>query len=66
MLDFHDESLNKEIKIDPKNGINGNILFTLEDSTNRGYNIKSVEELENSGFPSITVFAEDFSGLTRE
>ena len=66
MLDFHDENLNKEINIDPKKGINGNILFTLEDSTNRGYNIKSVEELESSGFPSITVFAEDFSGLTRE
>ena len=28
--------------------------------------IKSVEELEANGFPSVTVYAEDFSGLTRE
>ena len=66
MLDFHNENLNKEVKIDPKKGINGDILFTLEDSTNRSHNLKSVQELESCGFPSITVFAEDFSGLTRE
>ncbi len=65
-LDFHNENLNKEINIDPKKSINGDILFTLEDTTNRNHNIKSVEELEANGFPSVTVYAEDFSGLTRE
>ena len=65
-LDLHDEKLNKEIKVDPKKSINGGILFTLEDSTNRNHDIKTVEELEANGFPSVTVYAEDFSGLTRE
>ncbi|MBR4330006.1 MAG: hypothetical protein IKP71_09145, partial [Candidatus Riflebacteria bacterium] len=65
-LDFYNENLNKEIKIDPKKSINGDILFTLENATNRNYNIKTVEELEANGFPSVTVFAEDYSGLTRE
>ncbi len=65
-LDFHNENLNKEINIDPKKSINGNILFTLEDTINHNHNIKTVEELEANGFPSVTVYAEDFSGLTRE
>ena len=65
-LDFYNENLNKEIKIDPKKSINGDILFTLENATNRNHNIKTVEELEANGFPSVTVFAEDYSGLTRE
>ena len=65
-LDFHNENLSKEIKIDPKKSINGDILFTLEDTTNRNHDIKSVEELEANGFPSVTVYAEDFAGLTRE
>ena len=65
-MDLHDEKLNKEIKVDPKKSINGGILFTLEDSINRNHDIKTVEELEANEFPSVTVYAEDFSGLTRE
>ena len=65
-LDLHDENLNKEVNIDPKKSINGGILFTLEDTTNRNHDIKTVEELEANGFPSVSVYAEDFSGLTRE
>ena len=65
-LDLHNENLNKEASIDPKKSINGDILFTLEDSTNLNHDIKTLEELEANGFPSVTVFAEDFSGMTRE
>ncbi len=65
-LDFHNENLNKEVNIDPQKSINGGIIFTLEDTTNRNHDIKTVEELEANGFPSVTVYAEDYSGLTRE
>ncbi len=65
-LDLHNANFNKKIEIDPKKSINGNILFTLEDTTIHNYDFKSAEELEANGFPSVTVYAEDYSGLTRE
>ena len=46
--------------------INGDIYFTLKDPTPPEYNLKTVEQLEKKGFPSISVVAEDFAGLRRE
>ena len=65
-LNFYNDNLNQETSISPLKSINGNICFTLQNETNRNHDIKTVEDLEANGFPSITVFAEDFSGLTRE
>ena len=60
------ENLNEETNIDITKHINGDIYFTLKDSTPYQYDLKTVEELESKGFPSIIVTAEDFAGLKRE
>jgi hypothetical protein len=59
------ENLNEEQNINISKHINGDIYFTLKDPTPPEYNLKTVEELEKKGFPSITVVAEDFAGLKR-
>ena len=59
------ENLDEEETIDIKKHINGGIYFTLKEGTPAMYNLKTAEELDSNGFPSITVTAEDFSGLKR-
>ena len=60
------ENLNEEQNINITKHINGDIYFTLKDPTPPEYNLKTVEQLEQKGFPSISVVAEDFAGLRRE
>ena len=59
------ENLNEEQKINISKHINGDIYFTLKEATPSDKNLKTVEQLEQKGFPSITVVAEDFAGLKR-
>ena len=59
------ENLDEEETIDIKKHINGGIYFTLKEGTPAMYNLKTAEELDSNGFPSITVTAEDFAGLKR-
>ena len=67
-LDIPNESENmcEEQEIDIKKHINGDIYFTLKDETPKVYDLKTVEELEKNRFPSITVVAQDYSGLKRQ
>ena len=60
------ENLNETEDIDITKHINGGIYFTPKDPTASKYNLKTVEDLENNQFPSITVVAEDYAGLKRQ
>ena len=60
------ENMGEEVKIDVKKHINGGIYFTLKEGTPAKYNLKTLEELDANGFPSISVVAEDYSGLKRQ
>lgn len=66
-LDIPNESENmcEEEEIDIKKHINGGIYFTLKDETPKVYDLKTVEDLEKNGFPSISVVVKDYSGLDR-